>query len=208
MSATLFPEHQNLPDGFGYQSDFLNVENRNSLFETLWNAPIWKQEPVRMFGKWVLQPRLTAYVADPACTYSYAGAVQTPLPWTDELARLRDQVAAQVSQHLGQTVSFNAVLLNGYRGGADGMGWHRDNEPELGPQPVIASVSLGALRRFSVRTYGEKKRWDIGLEPGSLLWMHGDSQQHYEHAVPKTANPVGPRINLTFRHVRASGLQM
>ena len=106
---------------------------------------------------------------------------------------------------LGRSVSFNAVLLNGYRGGADGMGWHRDNEPELGGQPVIASVSLGAVRRFSVRTYGEKKRWDIGLEPGSLLWMHGASQTVFEHSVPKTARPVGPRINLTFRLVYATG---
>lgn len=201
MSATLFPEHENLPNGFGYQSDFLDVENHNLLFDTLWKAPFWKQEPVRMFGKWVLQPRLTAYVADPDCSYSYAGAVQTPLPWTDALVHLRDHVAAEVSQRLGQPVSFNAVLLNGYRSGSDGMGWHRDNEPELGPHPVIASVSLGAVRRFSIRTYGARQRWDLALEPGSLLWMHGDSQQHYEHAVPKTAKPAGPRINLTFRKI-------
>jgi alkylated DNA repair dioxygenase AlkB len=109
-----------------------------------------------------------------------------------------------VSQLLGQTVSFNAVLLNAYRSGADGMGWHRDNEPELGGQPVIASVSLGAVRRFSIRTYGEKKRWDISLEPGSLLWMYGESQTIFEHSVPKTAKQVEPRINLTFRLVYQS----
>lgn len=192
----------NLPTGFEYRPDFLTVENHNSLFSSIQEAPFWRQEPVRIFGKWVMQPRLTAFMADSGVQYRYAGTSPERVDWTPELDRLRNDVSRAASECVGRAVHFNAVLLNGYRDGRDGMGWHRDNEPELGPEPVIASVSLGAVRRFSVRRADATQRWDWELEPGSLLLMYGRSQHDFVHAVPKTARPVGFRINLTFREIR------
>lgn len=196
----------NLPPGFEYRPDFLTVENHNSLFSALVDADFWRQEPIRMFGKWVLQPRLTAYVGDPEARYSYSGAEQRVLPWTLELLQLRKQLEHEVAERLALAgVSFNAVLLNAYRTGEDGMGWHQDNEPELGTEPVIASLSLGASRRFSIRAKTGTARWDFKLEPGSLLLMHGRSQVDFQHSVPKTRLAVAQRINLTFRHIKAQG---
>lgn len=192
----------NLPPGFEYRPDFLTVENHNSLFSALVDADFWRQEPIRMFGKWVLQPRLTAYVGDPEARYSYSGAEQQVLPWTPELLQIRQQLEHHVASILALSgVSFNAVLLNAYRTGEDGMGWHQDNERELGTNPVIASLSLGAPRRFSIRAKGGTARWNLTLEPGSLLLMHGRSQVDFQHSVPKTRLPVAQRINLTFRHI-------
>jgi len=102
-------------------------------------------------------------------------------------------------------VSFNGVLLNSYRTGEDGMGWHQDNEPELGREPVIASLSLGAPRRFSIRAKTATARWDLTLEPGSLLLMHGRSQVDFQHSLPKTRLSVAQRINLTFRQIKPHG---
>jgi alkylated DNA repair dioxygenase AlkB len=98
---------------------------------------------------------------------------------------------------------FNSVLLNLYRNGRDSMGWHADDEPELGPAPAIASVSLGALRRFRLRPRAGLVHAPLSLDlpHGSLLLMRGPTQQHWQHALPKTARPVGPRLNLTFRWV-------
>lgn len=192
----------NLPPGFEYRPDFLTVENHNSLFSALVDADFWHQEPIRMFGKWVLQPRLTAYVGDPEARYSYAGAAQQIRPWTPELWALRKNLEQEAARRLQRpSVSFNAVLLNAYRTGVDSMGWHQDNEPELGPEPVIASLSLGAPRRFSLRPVNGTERWSWDLEPGSLLLMYGRSQTDFLHSVPKTQRPVSHRINLTFRQV-------
>jgi alkylated DNA repair dioxygenase AlkB len=126
----------------------------------------------------------------------YSGTPHQPLPWTPALELVRERV-------LGLTgCAFNSVLLNLYRDGRDGMGWHSDDEPELGRDPVIASVSLGAPRRFCLRHRRRKdQRLDVSLGPGSLLLMAGATQHHWVHAVPKTALPVGPRVNLTFRQI-------
>lgn len=192
----------NLPAGFEYIPDFLAFEKHNSLYSGLREADFWRQEPIRMFGKWVMQPRLTAYVGDPNACYSYAGAAQQIRPWTPELLALRNQVGQAAAACLNlASASFNAVLLNSYRDGQDGMGWHRDNEPELGLHPLIASLSLGTPRRFTIRSVRGEGRWDLVLEPGSLLLMHGRSQHDYLHALPKTTKQVGHRINLTFRRI-------
>jgi alkylated DNA repair dioxygenase AlkB len=148
-----------------------------------------------------LQPRLTAWYGDATARYSYSGLDLTPQPWTPALLALR----TQVEQATG--VTFNSVLLNLYRTGQDSMGWHADDEPELGPEPVIASISLGATRRFRLRPRHSQQlpHAPLGLDlpSGSLLVMRGTTQQHWQHAVPKTARPVGPRLNLTFRTIHA-----
>jgi alkylated DNA repair dioxygenase AlkB len=156
----------------------------------------WRQEQVLVFGRRHPVPRLVAWHGDPGARYTYSGSPHEPLPWTPVLERVRARVQALAGHE------FNAVLLNLYRDGRDGMGWHADDEPELGPEPVIASVSLGATRRFCLRHRGRRRqKADIPLPHGSLLVMSGATQRHWVHAVPKTTVPVGERINLTFRSV-------
>jgi len=157
----------------------------------------WRQEEIVLFGTQRRVPRLVAWHGDPGAVYRYSGVDHDPRPWTTTLLEIRERVES-LSGH-----RFNSVLLNLYRDNRDGMGWHADDEPELGADPVIASVSLGATRRFRMR---HRRRRDqlvaIDLEHGSLLLMRGPTQHHWLHAVPKTTRPAGERINLTFRRVR------
>ena len=156
----------------------------------------WRDEELLIFGRRRAVPRRVAWHGDPGARYTYSGTTHEPRPWTPALSAIR----AHVGQLAGH--GFNAVLLNLYRDGRDGMGWHADDEPELGPEPVIASVSLGAPRRFRLRHRRRPEaRVDLVLPHGSLLVMAGPTQRHWVHSLPKTAVPVGPRINLTFRRV-------
>jgi alkylated DNA repair dioxygenase AlkB len=157
----------------------------------------WHQEQILMFGRRVPVPRLVAWHGDPGATYAYSGTNHLPAPWTPALQRIRERVHQLTGRE------FNAVLLNRYRGGSDGMGWHSDDEPELGRDPVLASVSFGATRRFCMRHRRRRdQRLDLSLTDGSLLCMAGATQHHWVHAVPKTNAAVGERLNLTFRRVR------
>jgi alkylated DNA repair dioxygenase AlkB len=166
------------------------------LFAELRHAIDWQQESILMFGRRVLVPRLVAWHGDPGASYTYSGTPHQPLPWNRPLARIRDRAVELCGAR------FNAVLLNLYRDGRDGMGWHADDEEELGRDPVIASVSLGATRRFCLRHRRRRDlKLDVPLPPGSLLCMSGPTQHHWLHALPKTRAAVGERINLTFRLV-------
>jgi alkylated DNA repair dioxygenase AlkB len=166
------------------------------LFDDLRRQIDWRQEEILMFGRRVPVPRRVAWHGDPGASYTYSGTEHHPLPWTPALERVR----ARVTELTG--VDFNAVLLNLYRDGRDGMGWHADDEPELGRNPVIASVSLGETRRFCLRHRRRRElRVDVPLAHGSLLLMSGGTQHHWVHALPKTAAAVGERINLTFRRL-------
>jgi alkylated DNA repair dioxygenase AlkB len=157
----------------------------------------WQQEDIVIFGERRRVPRLVAWHGDPGTAYTYSGTAHEPLPWTPELRGVRHAVE-EVTGH-----RYNSVLLNLYRDGRDGMGWHADDEPELGREPVIASVSLGATRRFKLRHRRSRSATGtLDLAHGDLLLMAGATQHHYLHAVPKTARPVGVRVNLTFRWVR------
>ena len=157
----------------------------------------WQQEDIVIFGQTRRVPRLVAWHGDPGTAYTYSGTAHEPLPWTPELQRIRHRVE-ELTAH-----RFNSVLLNLYRDGRDGMGWHADDEPELGREPVIASVSLGATRRFKLRHRRSRSAANtLDLAHGDLLLMAAPTQHHYVHAVPKTARPVGARVNLTFRWVR------
>jgi alkylated DNA repair dioxygenase AlkB len=167
-----------------------------ALFRSLRRSIGWQQEHVTIFGARRLVPRLVAWYGDPGTAYTYSGTQHEPKPWTAELSDIRQVAEALTSNR------YNSVLLNLYRDGHDGMGWHADDEPELGCEPAIASVSFGATRRFRLRH--RQRRGDacaLDLEPGSVLLMAGATQTHYIHAVPKTARAVGERINLTFRNV-------
>ncbi|SHK10510.1 alpha-ketoglutarate-dependent dioxygenase AlkB family protein [Hymenobacter psychrotolerans] len=178
---------------------FLPPDTADALLIELTRTIAWRQEPIRLFGKEVLQPRLTAWHGDATAHYQYSGLALAPQPWTPALLELRKQVEAATA------TQFNSVLLNLYRAGQDSMGWHADDEPELGPAPVIASVSLGETRRFRLKPRDPQRTPHapvaLDLASGSLLVMRGATQQHWLHAVPKTARPVGPRLNLTFRAV-------
>ena len=165
-------------------------------FNQLLNETQWKQEPIKIFGKSVMQPRLTAWYADENKNCVYSGIVMKPVAWTETLLSIK-QKAEKASGF-----QFNSVLLNQYRNGHDSMGWHRDNEKELGVNPVIASVSFGATRTFQLRDYKNKKPvQSIELTHGSMLLMKGETQHHWEHQLPKTKLPKGIRINLTFRNI-------
>ena len=171
------------------------VADDELLFETLRDEINWEQHEITVFGRTVLIPRLTAWMGDAA--YRYSGIVNQPVPWPAALAAIRERLGREVG------VRFNSCLVNLYRDGSDSMGFHSDDEPELGPEPTIASISLGARRRFVLRhrVSGERWSWDLGA--GDLLVMRKESQRDYAHAVPKTAREVGPRMNLTFREFRA-----
>ena len=175
---------------------WLDPVDANRLFEALRDGVPWETHRLRLFGREVAAPRLSCWIGDPGARYRYSGVLFEPQPWPRVLWPLR----TRLREELG--VDFNSVLANRYRSGRDAMGWHRDDERELGRQPAIASVSLGAVRRFvlkSVRT--PSRRLALDLPHGSLLVMRGDTQQLFRHALPRTAKPVGERINLTFRRI-------
>lgn len=156
----------------------------------------WQVHRIRLFGRWVDAPRLSCWIGDPQAIYRYSGACFRPHPWTLELAALRARLQAATGAR------FNSVLLNRYRDGADAIGWHSDDEPELGPAPLIASLSLGAPRRFLLRRRDDHAlRRSLLLASGDLLLMGGRTQALYQHALPRTARPVGERLNLTFRWI-------
>lgn len=171
-----------------------NLAESNAFLHSLIQEVPWKQEPITMFGRQVMQPRLTAWYGDVGKSYSYSGITMQPLAWTDTLLQVKNTVTNIAG------VSFNSALLNYYRDGNDSMGWHRDNEKELGKNPVIASVSFGAARKFQLRRYSDKAGLtNIVLSHGSLLLMRGETQHYWEHQLPKVKGSTGGRINITFR---------
>jgi alkylated DNA repair dioxygenase AlkB len=157
----------------------------------------WRQEQVVVWGKTHRQPRLVAWFGDPGAGYSYSGIRLEPLPWTPDILALKRAVEGAVD------ASFNSVLLNFYRDHRDSMGFHSDDEPELGIQPTIASLSFGAKRTFLFKSKLDRSlpAVRLPLTSGSLLLMKGDTQANWKHGIPKERRPCGPRINLTFRRI-------
>lgn len=156
----------------------------------------WSQPQVRVFNRWHPVPRQVAWYADPGVVYGYAGLDHAALPWTPLLQLIRAQVEAASGQ------AFNGVLLNRYRDGQDSMGWHSDDEASLGRNPLIASLNLGAARRFDFRRKGTSRiGHSLALGHGSLLVMAGATQHHWQHQIAKTRKASGLRLNLTFRWI-------
>ncbi len=177
--------------------DFLPPHEADALLDALTEAIPWQRDEVRVFGRIHPIPRLHRWYGPPGTTYTWSGLTQVSPPWPPVLLH----VQARVVEATGHP--FNAVLANLYRDGDDTMGWHADDEPELGPAPAIASLSLGAARDFQLR---HRRRPDLGtttvnLLPGSLLWMGPPTQTSWQHAVPRRRRVHDPRLNLTFRRM-------
>jgi len=174
------------------------IPSPDRLLAELIATTAWKEDTFKIYGKEVPVPRLIAWYGEPGRDYRYSRIVMEPQPWTPPLLEIK----ALVESPPGAGSRFNSVLLNYYRDGRDSVSWHSDDEPELGPAPVIASVSLGATRKFQLRHRSQGGlRHSLELVHGSLLIMRGPTQRCWQHQVPKTARDVGPRINLTFRTV-------
>jgi len=187
----------NLPDAdIQLYPNFLTPKFALNLFEVFKNKIPWRHDPVKVFGKTYMQPRLTSLHGTTKQSYGYSNLRMYPEPMTPEMLDLMTRI-----KPLNST-SFNIVLLNMYRDGNDSNGWHADNEKELGQNPVIASISLGASRIFKLKHRHDKNlTHQMLLENGSLLMMSGQTQHHWLHHIPKTKKQIGPRINLTFRKV-------
>lgn len=179
-----------------FEPHFFSEQESLHLFSTLRYELNWKEESIIIFGRQVMQPRLLAWYADEGKAYTYSGKTNQPNAWSPALLQIKQRVE-EFSKH-----TFNSCLCNLYRNGSDSMGWHSDDEPELGANPVIASVSLGSTRSFKLQHKKHKQqKLSLELNSGSLLLMAGSTQHYYKHSVPKTSKAVGERINLTFRYI-------
>ncbi len=177
-------------------SNYMQAPAADGLLASLLHKSPWRHQPIYIFGRWVHQPRLMAWYSDPQVTYKYSGITLGPAAWPSEIIAIKERIERDFQ------LQFNSVLLNLYRDGKDYMGFHSDDEKELGPDPVIASLSLGAVRTFQLRHKLDKeKKLDLELEHGSLLVMAGKSQSYWQHGLPKRKRVHEPRINLTFRMV-------
>ena len=191
-----------------FDSEWMSPAEAQALFAALRRQVRWEVHRIRLFGRTVDSPRLSSWIGDADAAYRYSGTDFLPRPWPDALHDLRQRISGVAGE------AFNSVLANLYRDGRDAMGWHSDDEPQLGARPLIASLSLGAPRRFVLKPVGaasaaiaprQQDRLELLLPPGSLLLMRGDTQRNYRHALPRTARPVGERINLTFRRIVPTG---
>ncbi|MDI1276765.1 alpha-ketoglutarate-dependent dioxygenase AlkB [Methylobacter sp.] len=179
---------------------FYSLPESDRLFAQLQAELAWQEEAIFIYGRWVKVPRLMCWYGEPDAWYRYSGVNHQPMPWTPVLQAIREKVERQCQCQC----TFNSVLANLYRDGNDSMGCHADDEKELGPKPVIASLSLGDERLFKLHHKETKDKLDIVLGHGDLLVMAGTLQHHWMHSVPKTKKLKTPRINLTFRTIRVA----
>ena len=175
--------------------NFLTEKSAFEWYKLLDKNIAWKQEGMKMYGKYLDFPRLTAWYGDDGKLYKYSGLVNHPLPFTKELLEIKQAVEHKTGE------LFNAALLNLYRSGNDSMGWHSDDEKELGINPILASLSFGANRKFQFKHKISKEKRNIFLPNNSLLMMQGTTQHFWQHQIPKTAQQLKPRINITFRKI-------
>ncbi|MFT5276669.1 MAG: alkylated DNA repair dioxygenase AlkB [Granulosicoccus sp.] len=180
-----------------YLANWLDNKTATTLFDMFVNELDWSEGEIKLFGKMLKIPRLQAWYGDPDAHYQYSGTAMTPLPWNKDLLILK-----QKCERLSGTI-FNSVLANLYRDGVDSMGMHSDDEPELGQQPTITSVSLGATRNFDFKNKVTGEKFRLPLEHGSILIMSGETQRYWQHGIAKTKKAIMPRINFTFRNVKA-----
>ena len=186
-----------LPDtSLDWYPNFFDEKEANSLFIALQNTINWQQKEVLIFGKKIAQPRLTELHGDEGLSYTYSGLKWQTNPWNKTTLYIKEKIEKETG------ASFNSCLLNLYRNEEDSNGWHADNEKELGKDPIIASVSFGASRIFSLKHNSKKEiKKQLELSHGSLLLMNKGAQLHYKHQIAKTTQPKDVRINLTFRYI-------
>lgn len=198
---SLFPKEKisfDLPNAsIEYYPNFFDASKSEQLFTKLLEEIPWQLDNITIFGKTHPQPRLTALFGNEGKPYSYSNIIMQPHPWNPILMFIKSEIETICNEN------FTTVLLNLYRDGKDSNGWHADNEKELGRNPVIASVSFGAERSFHLKHNSiVDAKQKITLENGSLLLMKGETQHFWKHQIPKTAKPIGSRINLTFRIIK------
>ena len=177
---------------------FFKTTVANQYFEQLLTELDWQEGHIKLFGKKISIPRLQAWYGDEGKMYKYSGVMMLPKSWTPTLLLIKKEIQTHLSH-----VKINSVLANLYRTGQDSMGWHSDNEQELGVNPEIFSVSFGCERKFDLKPISipHMTKTSIKLEHGSLLYMKNETQKNYKHQLPKQSNCNSPRINLTFRHI-------
>ncbi|MGC6426240.1 MAG: alpha-ketoglutarate-dependent dioxygenase AlkB family protein [Akkermansiaceae bacterium] len=178
-----------------YQSEFFSVREADDFLAALLKTIAWEHDEVMMFGKKIITARKVAWYGDASLAYRYSGKTRVAIEWTRELRAMKEIIERSTG------ASFNSCLLNLYADGDQGMGWHSDDEKELGRDPEIASVSLGAKRRFDFRNKDSGEKVSVMLEHGSLLAMKGRTQTHWQHQIPKTKKVKELRVNLTFRQI-------
>ena len=206
MATSLFPENRNKVEKISIQDGelrlyphFFSPEERETFFTQLKKNVTWQQEEIKLYGKRIPLPRLTAWFGDEGKTYMYSGITVEPEPWTSELLKIKTRIE-EVSEG-----KFNSVLLNYYRNERDSVSWHSDDEPELGKDPIIGSVSFGDVRTFQLKHKIDKSlKISRDLPDGSYLVMAGSTQHHWLHQIPKRTRKIGPRINLTFRFIHGA----
>lgn len=185
-----------LDDGTGKVEVIPGFDERCSFtFDSLLNKLDLRQESIRLFGKTVLQPRLSRFYSDPGVSYVYSNQKFQGATWTDELMELNRRIHELTSRN------FNSALVNYYRDGNDSMGLHADNEPELGLNPTIASMNFGASRKMVLRKNGTKEKLEVILNDGDLLIMSGAIQHNWKHEIPKQRKIAEARLNVTFRKI-------
>ncbi len=185
--------------GLSIHRKFYCDSKSKHLYDLIHAQTLWEERTIKMFGKEVMQPRLMRWMGDSKTIYKYSETTFYPVAWSPLLKGVKDEM----SQFLD--ADFNSALINLYRNGKDSMGAHSDNEKELGSKPVIASLSLGAARRFVLRHIKSKEKVSVNLHSGDLLVMYDDTQTFWKHELPKTKSGVGPRINVTFRKIQSFG---
>jgi len=184
-----------------YHPSFFNDSTADGLFDDLLNQVAWEHDVVVLFGKRITTKRKTAWYGLEPYVYSYSGMPKVALPFSEPLNLIRAEIYRETSFH------FNSCLLNYYAEGSEAMGWHTDNERSLVARMPIASISLGASRKFSFKNKSSKDRIDLQLEHGSLLMMNPPTQDYWLHSLPKTSKVNHPRINLTFRMMQEESIQ-
>lgn len=191
-------------NGLTFESEKWNEIDNNIVGVIDFKNVYWEQEKIKIFGKQILVPRFTSYFGNEP--YTYSGKTHQPNPFSQELIEIKDKLEDIINKNnLGSqssNLNFNSLLLNWYRNGNDYMGWHSDDEKELGLNPIIASVNLGSKRRFLFRKKDNKNlKLEISLDNGSLLLMTGEVQHYWQHTLPKQLKVKKPRVNLTFRKI-------
>lgn len=173
----------------------LNNDECQYYFKKFLDSDFWKHDELILFGKQITTKRKVAWFGDENIEYSYSNTKKIGLTWTPEILKLKKNLELKTGE------KFNSCLLNLYHNGNEGMAWHSDNEKELGVNPVIASLSFGATRKFSFKHKETKQKVDVLLQSGNLLVMKGETQHKWIHSLPKTKKVQNPRINLTFRSI-------
>jgi len=179
------------------------IDDATTLYNTLLNELPWQPDIVTLFGKTHITNRKIVWMGDKDANYQYSGHVRQTVPWSDIVFHVKQKIEQALAE-IGVTANFNTCLLNYYPSGADSMGYHADDEKELGQQPVIASLSLGATRKFVFKHKKTQDKVELHLESGQLIVMHGDTQTFWKHTITKTKTVDAGRISLTFRHMLTS----